>query len=172
MLLCHVALLCALMNCFHNSLWPSDIISWHIFGSTLAQAMACCLVAPSHFLNQCCLIIGEVFSDGNFTGNTWDIYPWCEFDFIDSNLQPYLPGAWKIVCTHEDIIKWKCFLCYWPFVWGIHPSPVNSPHKDQWCRALMFSLICTCINGWVNNGEAGDLRRHHASYDVIVMYNW
>ena len=24
-------------------------------------------------------------------------------------------------------------------------------------------------NGWVNNHEAGDLRRHHAHYDVIVM---
>ena len=35
--------------------------------------------------------------------------------------------------------------------------------------ALMFSLICTSINGWVNNGEAGDLRHHHAHYDVNVM---
>ena len=33
----------------------------------------------------------------------------------------------------------------------------------------MFSLICTRINGWVNNGEAGDLRRHRAHYDVTVM---
>ena len=48
-------------------------------------------------------------------------------------------------------------------------SPVNSPHKGQWRGALMFSLICTWINGWVNNGEAGDLRRHRAHYDVIVM---
>ena len=35
--------------------------------------------------------------------------------------------------------------------------------------ALMFSLICTWINGWVNNREAGDLRRHRTHYDVIVM---
>ena len=33
----------------------------------------------------------------------------------------------------------------------------------------MFSLTCTPINGWVNNGEAGDLRRYRAHYDVIVM---
>ena len=26
------------------------------------------------------------------------------------------------------------------------------------------------INGWVNNPEAGDLRCHHAHYDVTVMY--
>ena len=33
----------------------------------------------------------------------------------------------------------------------------------------MFSLICACINGWVNNGEAGDLRRHCSHYDATVM---
>ena len=43
--------------------------------------------------------------------------------------------------THDDVIKWKNFPCYWPFVRGIHRSPVNSPHKRQWRGALMFSLI-------------------------------
>ena len=33
----------------------------------------------------------------------------------------------------------------------------------------MFSLICVWINGWVNNREAGDLRRYRGHYDVIVM---
>ena len=47
-------------------------------------------------------------------------------------------------------------------------SPVNYPHKGQWCWALMFSLIYVWINGWVNNREAGDLR-HHGHYDVIIM---
>ena len=42
-------------------------------------------------------------------------------------------------------------------------------HKSQWRGALMLSLICAWINGWVNNHEAGDLRRHHAHYDVTVM---
>ena len=71
----------------------------------------------------------------------------------------------------DDVIKWKHFPRYWPFVWGIHRSPVNSPHKGQWCGALMFSLICTWINSWVNNGEAGDLRHHHTHYDVTVMWS-
>ena len=52
---------------------------------------------------------------------------------------------------------------------GNSPVPVNSPHKGQWGEALMFSLICVWINGWVNNREVGDLRRHRAHYDVIVM---
>ena len=33
----------------------------------------------------------------------------------------------------------------------------------------MLSLICAWMNGWVNNREAGDLRRHPAHYDVTVM---
>ena len=52
-------------------------------------------------------------------------------------------------------------------------SPVNSPHKSQRRGALMFSLICAPINGWVNNGEGVDLRRHQhdqAHCDVIVMF--
>ena len=43
---------------------------------------------------------------------------------------------------HDDVIKWKHFPRYWPLVRGIHRWPVNSPHKGQWRRALMFSLIC------------------------------
>ena len=71
--------------------------------------------------------------------------------------------------SHDDVIKWKHFPRYWPFVRGIHRSPVNSPHKDQWRGALMFTLICARINSWVNNREAGDQRRYRAHYDVRVM---
>ena len=103
-------------------------------------------------------------------------------------IHPTLPsfyswfGHWLATCSetkalsnempicHDDVIKWKHFPRYWPFVRGIHRSPVNSPHKGQWRGALIFSLFCTWINAWVNNREAGDLRRHHAQYDVIVMF--
>ena len=71
---------------------------------------------------------------------------------------------------HDDVIKWTHFPRYWPFVWGIHRSPVNSPHKVQWRGALMFTLIGVWINGWVNNREAGDLRRYRAHYDATVMW--
>ena len=43
-----------------NSLWPNDAIWRHISRSTLAQVMACCLTAPSHYLNQCWLIFRKV----------------------------------------------------------------------------------------------------------------
>ena len=49
---------------------------------------------------------------------------------------------------------------------GNSPVPVNSPHKGQWCGALMF---CIWINDWVNNGETGDLRRYLGHCNVNVM---
>ena len=54
----------------------------------------------------------------------------------------------KTPWQHDGVIKWKHFSRYWPFVRGIHRSPVNSLHKGQWRGALM--PIC-------------------AHYDVIVL---
>ena len=57
-----------------NTLWPSDVIWRQVPRSTLAQVMACCLTAPSHYLNQYWLMIREVLwhsPDSNFTENTW-----------------------------------------------------------------------------------------------------
>ena len=65
----------------------------------------------------------------------------------------YIRGLLVIQPKHDDVIKWKHFPRYWPFVRGIHRWPVNSPHKGQWCGASVFSLICAWINGWVNNRE-------------------
>ena len=48
----------------------------------------------------------------------------------------------EMLLHHNDVIKWQHFPRYWPFVRGIHRSPVNSPHKGQWRGALMFSFIC------------------------------
>ena len=50
-------------------------------GSTLAVVMACCLMAPSHYLNQFWLINNEVMHspEGNWRGNAQNAYPWFEF---------------------------------------------------------------------------------------------
>ena len=52
---------------------------------------------------------------------------------------------------------------------GNSPVPGEFPTQRPVTRRFDFSLICARINGWVNNREAGDLRRHRAHYDVIVM---
>ena len=89
------------------------------------------------------------------------------FDAVSMMSQLSLPHQFY---SHDDVIKWKHFPRNWPILRGIHWSPVNSPHKGQWRGAFMFFFICFWINDWVNNPEAGDLRRSRAHYDIIVMY--
>ena len=55
---------------------------------------------------------------------------------------------------------------------GNSPVPREFPTQRPVTRSFDVALICTRINGWVINGEAGDLKRHHAHYGVIVMQLW
>ena len=142
----------------------------------MAQVMACCLPAPSHYLNQCWLVINEVLwhSPKINAARTSYYLVWLIRKFYFSNTTPREQWVNEVriiiaVAMHDDVIKWKHFPRYWPFVRGIHRSPANSPHKGQWRGSLMFSLICVWINGWVNNREAVDLRRYRTHYDVTVM---
>ena len=74
------------------------------------------------------------------------------------------------ILSHEDVPSNENIFCITGHLCG---EFMNSPHKGQWRGALMFSLICAWINGWVNNREAGDLRRHLDHYDINVMlYCW
>ena len=67
----------------------------------------------------------------------------------------HMLAAW--LRLHDDIIKWKHFLCYWPFVRRIHQLPVNSPHIGQWHGALLLFLSCALSNEWCNNQDADGL---------------
>ena len=73
-------------------------------------------------------------------------------------------SLWKTEIIKICLVKKKICLLL------LDRSPVNSPHTGQWRGALMFSLICARINGWINNREAGDLRRHRDHYDVTVIH--
>ena len=79
----------------------------------------------------------------------------------------------RTVCPYFVMTWWRhqmeTFSAILAFVRGIHRSPVNTLPKGQWRGPFRFSLICAWINGWVNNREAGDLRRHRTNYDVVVM---
>ena len=57
-----------------------------------------------------------------------------------------------------------------PVTAGTSPVTGEFPYTDQWRGALMFSLIYAWTNGWVNNQDAGELKRHRAYYDVTVMW--
>ena len=83
---------------------------------------------------------------------------------------PYLivPGIFYMSWWRHQMEIFSALLA---FCAGNSPAPVISPHKGQWRGALVFSLICAWINSWANNGDAGDLRRHHAHYDDTVMWS-
>ena len=91
-----------------NSLWLSDIIWWQGSRSILGQVMAFCLTAPSHYLNQCWLMISKVLwrsPDSNFTENTHDIYRWNEFEIYYrqvSNIRCILVG--NEIVDHSDVV--------------------------------------------------------------------
>ena len=76
----------------------------------------------------------------------------------------WVPSVFMMTTSNGSIFRVNGF-----FVQGIHQSLANSPQKGQWCRALLFSVIRTWINGWVNNREAGDLRRHCAHYHTMHL---
>ena len=102
----------------------------------------------------------ENWSLGNFLKIFWriwcrlDCHPSCEINvsFSCSDCQPekQLVSLVNISTTffeyfvcchwtdHDDVIKWKKFPRYLPFVRGIHRWPMKSPHKGQWCGALIF----------------------------------
>ena len=52
---------------------------------------------------------------------------------------------------------------------GNPPVTDGFPSQRPVTWSLMFSLICIWTNGWENNRDAGDLRRHRAHCDVIAM---
>ena len=91
-----------------SSFWPRDTIWRHRSRSTLAQVLACCLMAPSHYLNQYWLIISKVLwhsYEGNFAGNAPDIYHWYDFENDyrkTSNIRRTLVDS-KIV-DHWDVV--------------------------------------------------------------------
>ena len=116
---------------YFNLLRPSDAIWRQRSGSTLAQVMACCLTAPSHYLNLRWFIISKVkwhSSKSKFTRDNSVINHWNYLKFHSN-----FPGANelndRIMQLHDDVIKWNHFPRYWPLVRGIQWSPADSPLK-------------------------------------------
>ena len=86
-----------------NSLWPDDATWRQGYRSTLVQVMACCLTAPSHYLNQCSLITSKVqsHSSGNhFTKDTSAINHWNQFENYLYKFSSKSPrGQWVNTCA-------------------------------------------------------------------------
>ena len=82
-------------------LWPSDGTWRQRFGSTLVQVMACCLTAPSHYLDQCWLIISSC--GFHLRAISHDMLKITIFEIslkiTDLRLQTHLPGTNEIKCV-------------------------------------------------------------------------
>ena len=104
-----------------NSLWPNDTIWWHKSGSTLAQVMACCLMAPSHYLNHCWLIFSKVQwhpSESNFTRDTSAISHFkISWKIIYLKFCSNLPGA------NELSKHYGCITLVWHQGCQVPPKP-------------------------------------------------
>ena len=110
----------------------------------------------------------------------WKVFPCYDINMVNRILMFLLMPikSWIrfnhfFMSNHVNASWWrhqmKTFSALLAFVRGIHRSPVNYPHKGQWRGNLIFSLICAWTNGWGDNRSTGDLRRHRAQYDVIVV---
>ena len=103
------------------------------------------LCFKGHLLNAkiytqygCLVIQYNVASDCRAWGSLLVSSKWSNSPIICIN--PAVNAGSNVVMyvSHDDVIKWKHFPRFWPFVRGIHRSPVNTPHKGQWRGALMF----------------------------------
>ena len=78
-------------------------------------------------------LITVLHADPLFSGESGSAQPFQECEFYYGALSKMskrldsCEGRYRIL--HDDVIQWKHFPCYWPFVRGIHRSPVNSPRK-------------------------------------------
>ena len=166
------------MNANKQTSWQLCINNYRIWWKIWLLPTFTSEVQLSEIVNKRNVVLGCYNAYHALMSATWIYFMSCvhlffSFILLKWQISPMWLGMLIVLLLyrlyHDDVIKWKHFPRNWPFVREIHRSPVNFPHKGQWRGALMFSLIYAWLNDWVNNREAGDLRRQHGHYDVIVM---
>ena len=123
-------------------------MAWYINDDRILTGITICQMNWSQYRRY--VFVTGFSASGNIVFKSKLYYHWLHW-VSDNDLSFPSCGRYWGLLHHDDVIKWKHFPRYWPFVQGIHRSPVNSPHKGQWRGALMFSLICTWTNGRANN---------------------
>ena len=78
-------------------------------------------------------LVTIAYADSNFNRDRIDVLFKEDWIMTSGNLINLTSsrGPWPSMAPHDDVINWKFFPRNWPFVRGIHRSPVNSPHKGQ-----------------------------------------
>ena len=150
-----------------NSLRPSDAIWRQWSWATLAQVMACCLTAPSHYLNQCWLIIRGVLwhsSENSFAGIAQGINSGYEFKKDLWKLFSNLPGANELKKYFSSSIRrvnsiwvrsrnWGCLVTW--FCYQLIAKPGNKtasvPWPDPYGSAIILILSVTSFQSLITS---------------------
>ena len=69
--------------------------------------------------------------------------------------------------SHDDIIKCTHLPRQWPFVRGIHRSPVDSPHKGHVTGTFDVPFLLIRTDGWTNTRLTGNSRRHDSQFTSL-----
>ena len=146
-------------------------LSWHHHDPPLPWsdfrkwAPLVCLVGPMSSINSCNYWhwgrvggVGGVLQLNSSGNNLICILS----QKINTNSVDYRHWTTSNFLKHEDIVTWKHFLHYWPFMRRLHLSFMASVHEESIKQALMFYLVLTRTSCWINSWVAGDLRWHDA----------
>ena len=137
--------------------WHKEQLTWRKLCNVKLQSMAQCNTAVSTLLTQC---------------------RYCSLPLRHQNVplryeqfKPYPPSSGQkpsddMMTSSKLMETFSALLALYE---GNPPVTGGFPHIGQRHGALVLSLMCAWINSWVNNREAGDLRRYRALYDVSVM---
>ena len=152
------SLICAWMNGWVNNRGAGDLRRQHAHQMETVSAL--------DFTGYLC---------GEFTGHRWIPPHQCQwhgalmFSLICAWMNGWVNnrGAGDLRRQHAHQMETVSALHFTGYLCGEFTGHRwIPPHQCQWHGALMFSLICAWMNGWVNNRWAGDFRRQHAHYDV------
>ena len=128
---------------YFNPLWPSNAKWQKRSGSTEAQVMACCLMAPSHYLNQCWLIISEVqytFILGQFhkrclnhqsLKSVWKLHIKISFKFPRGQWVKYDQVPLHLVLIQLNLV-------WLPYYEGLHVLSCFQCEKQEREREIQF----------------------------------
>ena len=137
-----------------NSLWPSDAKWWHRIESTLAQVKACCLTAPSHYLNQCWLLISK---------DIWHLFEICTYKILDSSprVQWVNSSPLSATYTHQRTgsMLIQVMACR---LFGTKPLPEPSRFIVNWIPGNKFQ--------WNSNWNSIMFIQENAS-EIVVCQN-
>ena len=142
----------------------------------MAGVLTCCLTALSHYLNQCWLIIKRVLWP-SFWQIFYKKYSWTYSYRRGDNISKSLPHFHGANLTGADLTDYLMMTSSNANIFRVTGhlrgnSPVTGEFPSQRPVTRSFDVFFDLRlkkNGWVNNRDAGDLRRHRAHYDVIVL---